>query len=175
LQRVETAQAIAGAGLVGDRYHAGNGTFSQTVHAAANSASTSLPSGATGFAGAAGTSASTSKNTGKASGAQAPDRQVTLIEAEALEAAARDYEVAIDAAQSRRNLLVRGVPLNHLVGQEFLIGQVRLRGLRLCEPCGHLEKLTVTGIKSALQHRGGLRAEILTDGTLHPGDCVRIA
>jgi MOSC domain-containing protein YiiM len=101
------------------------------------------------------------------------DRQVTLIEAEAIEAAAANYEVTIDPAQSRRNLLVRGVPLNHLVGKEFQIGEVRLRGLRLCEPCGHLEKLTVSGIKTALLHRGGLRAEILADGLLQAGNIVR--
>jgi MOSC domain-containing protein YiiM len=144
LQRVETAEAIAGAGLMGDRYQAGNGTFSRDATKPPNK---HYPA----------------------------DRQITLIEAEALEAAARDYEMTIDPAQSRRNLLVRSVPLNHLVGQEFLVGQVRLRGLRLCEPCGHLEKLTVAGIKSALQNRGGLRAEILSSGTLHSGDCVRIA
>ena len=103
------------------------------------------------------------------------DRQITLIEAEAIEAAARDYDLAIDPAQSRRNLLVRNVPLNHLVGQEFTIGEVRLRGLRLCEPCGHLEKLTQPGIIKAFLHRGGLRAEILCDGILHHGDVVRLA
>jgi len=100
------------------------------------------------------------------------DRQVTLIEAEAIEAAARDCEVKIEAAQSRRNLLVRGVPLNHLVEREFTVGEVRLRGLRLCEPCGHLEKLTVPGVQKALTHRCGLRAEILSTGTLRAGDQV---
>ena len=103
----------------------------------------------------------------------APDRQVTLIEAEALEAAQRDYDLEIAPDQPRRNLLVRGVPLNHLVGREFQIGPVRLRGIKLCEPCGHLEKMTVTGIQAALHHRGGLRAEILTSGELHPGDAVQ--
>jgi MOSC domain-containing protein YiiM len=100
------------------------------------------------------------------------DRQITLIEAEAIEAAAQDYGVIIEPAQTRRNLLVRGVPLNHLVGREFIVGNVRMRGLRLCEPCGHLEKLTAQGIKAALVHRGGLRAEIITPGTLRAGDSV---
>jgi MOSC domain-containing protein YiiM len=103
------------------------------------------------------------------------DRQITLIEAEALEAAARDCNVTIDPSQSRRNLIVRGVPLNHLIEREFTIGNVRIRGLRLCEPCGHLEKLTLPGIEKALLHRGGLRAEILTTGTLRSGDAVRLA
>ena len=101
------------------------------------------------------------------------DRQVTLIESEAIEAVNRDCELEFEAAQSRRNLLVRGVPLNHLIGKEFVIGEVRIRGLRLCEPCGHLEKLTVSGIEKALLHRGGLRAEILTTGTLRSGDRVQ--
>ena len=55
-------------------------------------------------------------------------------ESEALEALRRDYEVDLDPAQARRNLLTRGVPLNHLVGREFRVGGVTLRGLRLCEP-----------------------------------------
>jgi hypothetical protein len=162
MHRVDVATAVAGAGLEGDRYSSGNGTFSKPS------------TGATGSASASANSAPTLTNTGKASGAQAPDRQITLIETEALEAAGRDYELTIGPDQTRRNLLVRNVPLNHLVGKEFLVGEVRLRGLRLCEPCGHLEKLTaIDGVKTALLHRGGLRAEILTDGTLHPGDTVR--
>src|SRR5687767_8912217 len=67
------------------------------------------------------------------------DRQITLIEAEAIEAARREYEVQLDPAETRRNVLTRGVALNHLVGREFQIGAVRLRGTMLCEPCGHLE------------------------------------
>jgi MOSC domain-containing protein YiiM len=75
--------------------------------------------------------------------------------------------------KSRRNLLTRGVPLNHLIGREFTVGEVVLRGIRLCEPCDHLEGLTVKGIKDGLHHRGGLRAEILHGGTLQPGDAIR--
>ena len=52
---------------------------------------------------------------------------------------------------------MRGVPLNHLVGKTFKIGNVVLRGIRLCEPCGHLEKLTYKGVEKGLKHRGGLR------------------
>jgi len=99
-------------------------------------------------------------------------KQLTLIEAEAIEAATREYNVQFEPAQSRRNLLTRGVPLNHLVGHTFRIGDVVLRGLELCEPCGHLEKLTIAGIRKALVHRGGLRAEILSGGTLRVGDSI---
>jgi MOSC domain-containing protein YiiM len=101
-----------------------------------------------------------------------PSAEVTLIEAEAIEAAGRDYKLQFEAVQSRRNLLTRGVALNHLVGREFQVGEVRLRGILLCEPCGHLEKLTVSGIREALIHRGGLRAQVLTGGTVKVGDPI---
>ncbi len=104
-----------------------------------------------------------------------PSSEVTLIEAEAIEAANRDYDLQFEAIQSRRNLLTRGVALNHLVGREFQVGEVRLRGILLCEPCGHLEQLTVAGIRKALIHRGGLRAQVLKGGTIKVGDNVTTA
>lgn len=152
MQAVGAAEALSGAGLVGDRYACGAGTFSHDPDARPE-----RPSRRPGEAGVPQT---------------LPDRQVTLIEAEALEGAAQEGGPAIEPSESRRNLLVRGVPLNHLVGREFLVGSVRLRGLRLCEPCGRLQKLTVPGIKTALLHRGGLRAEILDGGELRIGAAV---
>jgi|SRR6516165_5625575 MOSC domain-containing protein YiiM len=98
-----------------------------------------------------------------------PDREITLIEVEAIEDLKRDYKIPLEPAQARRNLLTRGVPLNHLVGCTFAIGPVVLRGIRLCEPCGHLEKLTAAGVKAGLTHRGGLRAQILVGGMLEVG------
>ncbi len=68
--------------------------------------------------------------------------------------------------------MTRGVPLNHLVGREFTIGSVRLRGTSLSEPCEHLEELTLPGVRVALQHRGGLRAAILVGGEIQVGDPV---
>ncbi len=135
LRRVEQAEAVAGHGLVGDRYHRQEGTFSK-------------PS---------------------------PDREITLIESEALDALGRDCEITLEPGQARRNLVTRGVPLNHLVGREFQVGDVLLRGIRLCEPCGHLEKLTRVGVKEGLLHRGGLRAQIVRGGTLKSGDVIRAA
>ncbi len=102
-----------------------------------------------------------------------PSREITLIEIEALEAIQRDYQVEIQPGESRRNLVTRGMPLNHLVGQEFKAGPVTLRGVRLCEPCNHLA--LVTGrekILPALVHRGGLRAQILTEGIIQVGDLI---
>ena len=101
-----------------------------------------------------------------------PDQEITLIESEALEAAAREYQVELAPHEARRNLVTRGVPLNHLVGRTFRVGDVHIRGLRLCEPCGHLEKLTRVGVRKAFVHRGGLRAQILRGGTLRVGDAI---
>src|SRR5262245_47172160 len=100
------------------------------------------------------------------------EREVTLIEIETIEALARDG-VSLAPGAARRNLITRGVPLNHLVGAEFTIGEVVIRGRRLCEPCDHLAKLTSRTIMKALVHRGGLRATIVTSGMLRAGDPIR--
>jgi MOSC domain-containing protein YiiM len=136
LEGVDRAEAVAGRGMVGDRYFLKEGTFSAK---------------------------------------DGPDREVTLIESEALEGLAREYEITLAAAQSRRNLVTRGVPLNHLVGRTFTIGSVTLRGIRLCEPCDHLESLTCRGIKAGLAHRGGLRAQVLVGGILETGAAIAAA
>ena len=101
-------------------------------------------------------------------------REVTLIEDEALEALFDEAGLEVAPGGSRRNIVTRGVPLNHLVNREFRVGEVTLRGMRLCEPCSHLERLTqTTGVRRALVHRGGLRAEIITEGVIRVGDSVR--
>ena len=102
-------------------------------------------------------------------------RDVTLIEIEAIDALKRDYDVELDANRSRRNIVTQGVPLNHFVGKEFKVGNVVLRGTRLCEPCAHMEKLTVKGAMRGLIHRGGLRADIVTGGMVHVGDVITSA
>jgi len=101
-----------------------------------------------------------------------PDYELTLIEAEALEAMKREYDIDLSAGNARRNLVTRGVPLNHLVGREFSIGEVKIRGIRLCEPCSHLQALTKLPVIKGLRHRGGLRAQILSAGTIHVGDPI---
>jgi MOSC domain-containing protein YiiM len=94
-------------------------------------------------------------------------RALTLVEAEALE------EVGLGFAESRRNVVVRGVDLNALVGVRFRVGGVECLGRRLCEPCRHLEKLEKRdGLMRALAGRGGLRADVLTDGRIAVGDDV---
>jgi len=133
IESLACVEAIAGRGLVGDRYFAGTGYWS--------------------------------KNAGVG-------REVTLIEIEAIEAMAQEKGVEIAPHAARRNLVTRGVPLNHLVGREFQVGAMCLRGTRLCEPCQYLEKLTVKGVLSGLIHRGGLRADIVSGGIIQVGDFI---
>lgn len=101
-----------------------------------------------------------------------PHRELTLIELEAIEALARDYETSIDPGAARRNLVTRDVALSHLVGKEFQVGEVPVEGLRLCEPCKHLADLTQARVLPGLVHRGGLRARILQDGVIRVGDTI---
>ena len=136
LHSFQEVEALAGRGLLGDRYCAKEGTFS---------------------------------------GSEGPDREVTLIESEALTGLQRDYGITLTPGQVRRNLLTQDVPLNHLVGREFRVGGVvLLRGIRLCEPCKHLEKLTMVGVMKGLTHRGGLRAQIVRGGKLRVGDTITL-
>jgi len=99
---------------------------------------------------------------------------VTLIEREALDRAAADYDLELDPSETRRNLLTRAVPLNHLVDREFRVGEALLVGRRLCEPCGYMESLAeVEGAERALVHRGGLEADVVESGEIAVGDAVR--
>jgi MOSC domain-containing protein YiiM len=122
LGRVDSVNAVAGQGLIGDRHY---------------------------FAGGAG-----------------PGRALTLIEAEAIE------DAGLTGAQSRRQVVTRGVRLNELVGRRFRVGEVECQGVRLCEPCTHLQSLTRPGIIGDLIHRGGLNADIVGSGTIRVGDPV---
>lgn len=100
-----------------------------------------------------------------------PGYELTLIAAEVVEdLTARD--AALDFASTRRNVLTRGIDVNALVGRDFRIGDVRCRGLRLAEPCAHLERLAGPGLLRPLIHRGGLRADILTDGEIRRGSLI---
>ena len=99
-------------------------------------------------------------------------RQVTLIEVEAIEALEGETGIRLSPPEARRNLVTRGVPLNHLVGKTFRVGEVSLRGIRLCEPCQHLAGLTQAGVLPGLIHRGGLRAEITNEGIIRVGDPI---
>jgi len=98
-------------------------------------------------------------------------RDLTLVEAEAIEGLAASG-ITLAPGESRRNITTRGIRLNDLVGKEFLVGAVRARGTELCEPCMHLVALTRKPLLQPMVHRGGLRADLLTSGTIHVGDPI---
>jgi hypothetical protein len=98
-----------------------------------------------------------------------PGSALTLIEAEVCES----FDPPLAAGEHRRNVVTRGIDLNALVGHEFEVGEVRCRGMRLCEPCTVVERYASRPVLRALVHRGGLRADILTDGVVRKGDAVR--
>lgn len=130
-------RAVPGAGLEGDRYFSGVGTFSPHP--------------------------------------QKPDHEITLIEAENIQAFAAASGLPFSAAHARRNLVTRGVDLNALAGREFQVGEVRIRGIRLCEPCTYLAKITYPETLKGLVHKGGLRAQILSAGVIRVGDAISSA
>jgi MOSC domain-containing protein YiiM len=103
------------------------------------------------------------------------DKAVSLIEDEVLQLAAKELGMESIANLTRRNIVTRGVPLIELLGREFTLGGVRMRGIRLFEPCGHLVKVTkLPGIFKVLEHRSGLKAAILSDGVIRIGDAVAL-
>jgi MOSC domain-containing protein YiiM len=97
---------------------------------------------------------------------------LTLIEAEVLDELTLPDGHRLGYAEARRNIVTRGVDLNALVGQRFRVGDVECVGRRLCEPCAHLERLTHRGVLRKLIHRGGLRADILTAGSITVGATI---
>lgn len=100
-----------------------------------------------------------------------PGYDLTLIAAEDIEELSTRHP-HLDFVSTRRNILTRGIDVNALVGREFTIGDVRCHGLRLAEPCAHLEQIAGPGLLRPLIHRGGLRADVLNDGIITTGDTI---
>lgn len=110
-----------------------------------------------------------------------PGQNITLVEAEQIEAFAREHGRELDLSITGRNLVTRGVRLNELVGREFTVGSVRLRGVELCEPCLGLgtalasRELTPAAVVKGFLHRAGLRADVLSSGVIARGASVQDA
>jgi len=135
VEHISEAYVRAGAGIDGDRYGRGEGTFSDYPK----------------------------------------DHELTLIEAEVLELMAEAYSLYFQPGETRRNIMTRGIELNPLVGKRFRIGGALCEGTRLCEPCAYLEKITERpGISRLLAGRAGLRAIVLQDGVIRPGDAITV-
>lgn len=111
--------------------------------------------------------------TGTYSKHHAPDRELTLIESEALEALRREHGITLEPEETRRNLVTEGISLQELIGKQFRVGEeVVLEGIRPCEPCGYLEEITGKKVFEPLKERGGLRTSIVQGGTIRVGDAI---
>ena len=110
-----------------------------------------------------------------------PGQNITFVEAEAIEAFALENRRLVDMSATGRNVVTRGVRLNDLVGQEFVVGSVRFRGVELCEPClTQGEALASPALPPARivkqwAHRGGLRADALSSGDLSVGAGLKVS
>jgi MOSC domain-containing protein YiiM len=100
-------------------------------------------------------------------------RQITLFEIETLWALRRDHDIELGAEEHRRNVTVEGVPLNHLVGSRFWLGDTLLEATRLSTPCRHIEEITGKAIFKPLINRSGLNCRILRGGVVRLGDLLR--
>ena len=104
--------------------------------------------------------------------AQKPSQEVTLVESERIDAFNAAHGTRLRAEDLRRNLVTRGIALNDLVGAEFAVGGVVLRGIRLCEPCKYIAGRTEDSVLPGLAHRAGLRAAIVVSGSARVGDAI---
>ena len=106
------------------------------------------------------------------------DKQITLIESENIDYFNERFQTNISYIDSRRNIISKGIKLNELIGKEILIGEVKLKGHRLCDPCKYLQDKLKKKYKiknlSNLYNRGGLRCEILSNGRISVNDKIKI-
>ena len=115
------------------------------------------------------------EHTGTYSDTPGTGRDITLVASEAIEQIARDKGITLGPGDTRRNITTTGVDLNSLVDAEFSIGEVRVLGMRLCEPCDYLAKISFSETLKGLVSKGGLRAQILSEGVIRVGDAIRLA
>ena len=104
-------------------------------------------------------------------------RQMTLVARESLADIEAETGIAIPAGKSRRNIITDGVRLNDLVGRRFALGDVVCEGVEICQPCAKMGEVLnedKAKVVKALVHRSGLRARILSGGTIHAGDTITI-
>ena len=103
------------------------------------------------------------------------DIQITFIESENIDYVNKISSTGIPYIDFRRNIITKGIKLNELVDKEFLIGNVRIKGQRLCNPCKYLQdKLNLENLVKKLVNRGGLRCEILTNGRISVNNKIKV-
>lgn len=131
-----SVEVIAGKGIVGDRYFAGEGTFSKKL-------------------------------------AGNRKREITFISSEEIDRFNRIQGSNLDHGDFRRNVVTKNVDLNELVGKRFSIAGVQFEGIDTCEPCAHLARTVHHAVLPNLVNRAGLRAAVLTSGTIDIGHGIK--
>lgn len=104
-----------------------------------------------------------------------PDKEITLIEREGIEAAGAESGVDIRLEDARRNIVTEGVRLEELVGKRFRIGQVEVEAIEPNPPCHHLQELAGKPLLRPLARRGGVRGRIVEGGVVRVGDPIQQA
>ena len=101
--------------------------------------------------------------------------QLTLIESENIDYYNNKFNLTIPYLNFRRNIVTKGIKLNHLVGKKLIIGKTEIRGIDLCRPCKSLQKnLGQDNIIKEFLRKGGLRCEILTSTNIKAGDEIKV-
>ena len=101
--------------------------------------------------------------------------QITLIESENIDYYNKTFNTNFNYLQFRRNIITKGIELNHLVGKNIFVGKIKLKVNDLCRPCKDLQTgLDKTNIIKEFLRRGGLRCEILTSGSIKIGDKIKV-
>lgn len=101
-------------------------------------------------------------------------RHVSLIDAAAVVECNAGLGTHLSALEMRRNLVVSGLDLAELHGAVLAIGDVRLRVVGGCPPCGYLSRLLGVDARQGLRHIGGARAAIIESGLLRVGAVVDV-
>ena len=101
------------------------------------------------------------------------EQELTLIESEKIMDFNKKFSTNFDNVEFRRNIITQNISLNELVGREFYVGRVKVRGINLCEPCLYLQKkLNNPNFVKEFTHKSGLRAQILTEGIINNNDII---
>ncbi|KAF3984792.1 MAG: MOSC domain-containing protein [Methylococcales symbiont of Hymedesmia sp. n. MRB-2018] len=101
-----------------------------------------------------------------------PAVEISLIEIEEIDKFNSNHNQQLDYGDFRRNIVTEGIKLNNLVGKIFYIGNVKLKGIRLCEPCSHLAETVNQLVLPHLVGRGGLRAQIISTNKIKIGESI---
>ena len=101
--------------------------------------------------------------------------QVTLINLEEINNFNNQIKQIIDAKNFRRNIIVSGINLNELINKKIMINNVTLKIHEICQPCKYLQdRLKIPSLVKMLVNKSGVRAEILSSGSLSVGDIIKI-